>query len=148
MFNSSTYFLHFSLFFGNIFVFFEFGTDPSISDSTRNIVAVVLLVVACIGIVFLCILQPAPRMHSDLGEERDSPLSALQKSANLFITKDMLLLAGCFLYTGNFGVKTKQGNWGDMPKIHVTWKFLIRSMVVCVPNFRSVLFFVWPGGVT
>ena len=58
-----------------------------------------------------------------------------------------------------------QGIRGDMREIHVTRQFLeaggpqghffdktknlfwIRSLGVCVPNFRSVSFFVWPGGV-
>ena len=53
-----------------------------------------------------------------------------------------------------------------MRKIHVTQQFFVasgrhgdffektkksvfkRSMRVCVPNFRSVSFFVWPAGVT
>ena len=66
----------------------------------------------------------------------------------------------------HYELKQKQDNRGDMRKIHVTRLILeassrhgdffktqktcfqIRSMGVYLPNFRSVSFFVWPGGVT
>ena len=38
------------------------------------------------------------------------------------------------------------GRHGDVFQKKIS--FQIRSMGVCVPNFRSVSFFVWPGGVT
>ena len=54
-----------------------------------------------------------------------------------------------FFYEKKFSYdpkKRKQGNRGDMRKIHVTRQLFEASGRV--PNFRSVSYFVWPGGVT
>lgn len=91
-----------SMFFGNIFVYFEFEGQTTISKDTRTMVFIVLGVIAAIGIGFFVILRPA---RSESGELADTtttgPITALTDSLRLFATRDMILLSVTFLYTGN-----------------------------------------------
>lgn len=89
-----------SLFFGNIFVYFEFQGQTHIDEETRSLVMWVLLAVSLVGIVFLIFL-PRPKADPDAVEQpNNGPVQALKDAAGLFITKRMILLSFTFFYTG------------------------------------------------
>lgn len=89
-----------SMFFGNLFVFFQFQGQETIGESTRTMVFWVLTGVAIVGIVFLCVLRK-PRGNDDNPlPEVVPPFQALKNAGVMFLTKDMLLLCVTFFYTG------------------------------------------------
>lgn len=88
------------MFFGNLFVFFQFQGQETIGESTRTMVFWVLTGVAIVGIVFLCVLRK-PRGNDDNPlPEVVPPFQALKNAGVMFLTKDMLLLCVTFFYTG------------------------------------------------
>ncbi|XP_077979841.1 UNC93-like protein MFSD11 [Glandiceps talaboti] len=114
-----------SLFFGNLFVFFKFQGESTITDQTRYTVYVVLLVVACIGILLFVLLRNRRTSDSEdllninvsnsTEETKEGPLQALRvqdthhcrksckrlgRSFQLMRTKEIILLSVCFAYTG------------------------------------------------
>ncbi|XP_037943508.1 UNC93-like protein MFSD11 [Teleopsis dalmanni] len=95
-----------SMFFGNLFVYFQFQDKDHIDADTRKLVISVLIGVAILGIVFLASLRPVADNSSPDTEmqQRQTGLAnavfALKSAANLFMTRDMLLLSLAFLYTG------------------------------------------------
>lgn len=101
--NSSIFWamLQCSMFFGNIFVYFQFEGEKDISADTRTVVFIVLGVLAAIGIGFFLILRPARSQSGDVvANAQSSPLQALKDSLKLFATRDMILLTLTFFYTG------------------------------------------------
>lgn len=96
-----------SLFFGNLFVYFQFQDKPKIDHGTRLIVIVALTIVAVAGLCLLLTLRHE-KDNSQESEEnattRNSALveawKALYNALKLFITRDMLLLSFTFFYTG------------------------------------------------
>lgn len=103
-------FIHFnfSLFFGNLFVYYQFQGKDHIDEGTRQLVFAVLLAVAILGVIFLVSLRrvadPA-EFNSDDKEETNqnngSINTAFKNAIKLFFTRDMLLLSLTFMYTGN-----------------------------------------------
>ncbi|XP_071442310.1 UNC93-like protein MFSD11 [Hetaerina americana] len=95
-----------SMFFGNLFVYFQFQGKQIIDADTRLLVFIVLTALAGVGIVFLLVLRPAVPTDSNdsIAVAEDAaplgPLHALKRSFSLFFTKDMLLLSLAFFYTG------------------------------------------------
>jgi len=90
-----------SMFFGNLFVYFQFQGKAHIDAHTRLSVFLVLLVIAAIGIVFLLLLRPAQNTDGEMVQKDEgSPLNALKRAFELLITKEMLLLSITFFYTG------------------------------------------------
>ncbi|KAK6643081.1 hypothetical protein RUM43_004584 [Polyplax serrata] len=89
-----------SMFFGNIFVYFQFQ-DKDLTLSNINVVFIVLGIVSALGIGFLCALRP-PGVITDEVEQptEKGALNALKNSFKLFTTKEMLLLLVTFFYTG------------------------------------------------
>lgn len=88
------------MFFGNIFVYFQFQ-DEHLSLSTINVVFIVLGIVSAVGIGFLCTLRPAKLFNNDMTPHTEKgTLEALKTSFKLFTTKEMLLLVVTFFYTG------------------------------------------------
>ena len=57
----------------------------------------------------------------------------------------MLGIKRIFRYQYKGELIRRQINHGDMRKIHMTRQFF-EAREVGVPNFRSISFFVWPGG--
>ncbi|XP_070502205.1 UNC93-like protein MFSD11 [Chironomus tepperi] len=102
--------LQMSMFFGNLFVYFQFQGKTHIDEATRTLVFSVLIGVGVLGFIFLTALRPAHdtsvRHASDI--ETDDELEttsstvvvAFKNSINLFFTKEMLLLCLTFFYTG------------------------------------------------
>lgn len=88
------------MFFGNIFVYFQFQ-DKDLTLSNINVVFIVLGIVSALGIGFLCALRP-PGVITDEVEQptEKGALNALKNSFKLFTTKEMLLLLVTFFYTG------------------------------------------------
>ena len=89
-----------SMLFGNLFVYYQFMGKDIIDKHTRMVVFVVLTVVGVIGVGVMCLL---PKPGSEGGGRTDDlggPSNALKKSFALFKTRDMLLLAATFFYTG------------------------------------------------
>ena len=93
--------MFFSMFFGNLFVFFQFKDAKRIDEDTRTVVFIVLGVVAAVGVVFMCVLRPARSADGSLAPaSEDGPIQALKNSLKLFATKEMILLTFTFFYTG------------------------------------------------
>ena len=102
------------MFFGNLFVYYQFQGKTHIDHDTRQLIFGVLISVAVIGVVFLSILRKTQDQHQQIStgdsidkqgtieSDDDSILGAFKNAIRLFFTKDMLLLSLTFLYTGNF----------------------------------------------
>lgn len=89
------------MFFGNLFVYFQFQGKTHIDAHTRLSVFIVLLVIAAIGIVFLLLLQPARSADGEMVQKDEGgPMNALRRAFTLLITKEMILLSITFFYTG------------------------------------------------
>jgi hypothetical protein len=98
-----------SMFFGNLFVFFQFQGKTHIDEATRTLVFSVLIGVGFIGFFFLMALRPLQDAHvvngsDEVDDELDTPSTGVavvfKNSINLFMTKEMLLLNLAFFYTG------------------------------------------------
>lgn len=97
------------MFFGNLFVFYQFQGKEHIDESTRRLVFTVLIIVATIGVFVLATLQRVSHpfiangdANAELEYEAESSIiGAFKNALELFFTKDMLLLSITFLYTGN-----------------------------------------------
>jgi len=90
-----------SMFFGNLFVYFQFQGKTHIDADTRLSVFIVLLVLAAIGIVFLLLLRPAQNSDGEMvRKDEGGPLHALKRAFDLLLTKEMILLSLTFFYTG------------------------------------------------
>lgn len=95
-----------SLFFGNIFVYFQFLNKTHIDEDTRRILFIVLSVVSLIGLIFFSLLrQVSPKDDDELGNNtpalRDTTaLGEFKNAGKLFITPNMMLLSITFFYTG------------------------------------------------
>jgi hypothetical protein len=100
------------MFFGNLFVYFQFQGKSHIDEATRTMVFSVLIGVGIIGFFFLAALRPIKesRVERTRGDEADDELdrptsgvkAAFKNSINLFLTKEMLLLSLTFFYTGEW----------------------------------------------
>lgn len=105
------------MFFGNLFVYFQFQGKVHIDAGTRELLFGVLISVAVIGVVFLATLRaqdvasPIPTGEEHLQKSADESadetpirevtvMSAFRDAIKLFCTKEMLLLSVTFLYTG------------------------------------------------
>lgn len=109
-----------SMFFGNLFVYFQFQGKTHIDLATRELIFGVLISVAVIGVIFLATLrrQDAATAVTSNGEEhlqKDengsheqvvqevTVLTAFRDAVKLFCTKEFLMLSVTFLYTGELG---------------------------------------------
>lgn len=100
-----------SMFFGNLFVYFQFQGKTHIDEATRTLVFSVLIGVGFLGFFFLTALRPLQDTHvvsagDEVDDELDTPSNGVavvfQNSINLFMTKEMLLLNLAFFYTGEW----------------------------------------------
>lgn len=96
------------MFFGNLFVFFQFQGQEKIDESTRTMVFWVLTGVAIVGIVLLCILRKPEGNDDNPLPDVVAPLQALKNAGVMFITRDMLLLCVTFFYTGKKCVQSSE----------------------------------------
>jgi MFS family permease len=100
--------LQMSMFFGNLFVYFQFQGKTHIDEHTRTLVFSVLIGVGILGFFFLTALRPLENTHvthhtdtdDDLEKPSNGVVVAFKNSVNLFFTKEMLLLSLTFFYTG------------------------------------------------
>ncbi|XP_029456262.1 UNC93-like protein MFSD11 [Rhinatrema bivittatum] len=109
--------LQFSLFFGNLFIYFAWKGKIHISDADRRTVFIALTVISLVGtVLFFLIRKPDPPISvednasSEGGPESDvnmpleskmsKALDAFKKSLKLCTTKEMLLLSVSMAYTG------------------------------------------------
>lgn len=98
------------MFFGNLFVYFQFQGKTHIDEHTRTLVFSVLIAVGILGFFFLTALRPIEDnrvVHAndiEADDELEQPSNgvtmAFKNSINLFFTKEMLLLSLTFFYTG------------------------------------------------
>lgn len=96
------------MFFGNLFVYFQFQGKTHIDEETRTLVFSVLIGVGILGFFFLTALRPLEDTRvvngAEADDELDNPQSgvkvAFQNSVKLFFTKEMMLLSLTFFYTG------------------------------------------------
>lgn len=96
----------YSLFVGNIFVFFTFKGKDTIDKSTRLLVTWTLGAVAIVGIGVLFIL-PKPVKEEEEDEvpvKNEGPLEALRGAWQLFLTRNMLMLTITFFYSGKLDI--------------------------------------------
>lgn len=101
----------FSMFLGNLFVYFQFQGKTHIDLGTRQLVFGVLIGVAIIGVIFLATLRRNnQKEHSienidkeDSSEDDQNGITdAFKKAIKLFFTRKMLLLSLTFIYTGEW----------------------------------------------
>lgn len=107
------------MFFGNLFVYFQFQGKTHIDLETRQIIFGALISVAIVGVIFLAALrrtalQPLAVVAANddymeksgqtteaaTDSDQESMLGAFKTAIRLFFTKEMLLLSVTFLYTG------------------------------------------------
>lgn len=96
------------MFFGNLFVFYQFQGKEHIDEETRRLVFIVLITVTVISIFVLGTLQRVSHpfiANGDAGAEHEyeaetTVSGALKNAIDLFFTRDMILLSITFLYTG------------------------------------------------
>lgn len=102
-----------SILFGNLFVYFAFDNQTTISDKTRYIVYGVLTIVGALGTLFLLLLRDKKKEDSDtnsdqVGQDQHqqqvaldaSPWGQFVEALRLAKSWDMLLLSTAFLFTG------------------------------------------------
>lgn len=99
------------MFFGNLFVYFQFQGKTHIDVATRNVVFSVLIGVGILGFFFLTALRPIKDTRvingndnevddDELENSSSGVITAFKNSINLFFTREMLLLSLTFFYTG------------------------------------------------
>ena len=96
------------MFFGNLFVYFQFQGKTHIDEATRTLVFSVLIAVGILGLVFLIALRPLQDTLVVNGTDNDdselntskSAVAVFKSSVELFMTREMLLLILTFFYTG------------------------------------------------
>lgn len=88
-----------SILFGNIFVYFAFSNQTQISDETRYIVYGVLTGVCALGALCMLLLRDQSRTLV-VTEGHVSAWGQFVAAIRLAKTRDMLLLAFAFLFTG------------------------------------------------
>lgn len=103
-------FIPISMFFGNLFVYFQFQGKSHIDEATRTLVFSVLIGVGFLGFFFLMALRPIEdtrvvngsdnEVDDELNSSSSGVIIAFKNSINLFCKKEMLLLSLCFFYTG------------------------------------------------
>ncbi|KAK6311940.1 UNC93-like protein MFSD11 [Coregonus clupeaformis] len=107
--------LQFSLFFGNMYIYFAWHGHVHISDKDRQTVFISLTVISLVGsFLFFLIQKPEPEATpSEASESTESAsivvatpglgsqaLDAFKKALQLSVTKEMLLLSISIAYTG------------------------------------------------
>lgn len=102
--------LQLNMFFGNLFVYYQFQGKTHIDNNTRQLVFSVLIAVAVIGVIFLGTLrQPYTTVEIsekdgkksiETMENDNSVIGAFRNAIRLFFTGEMMLLSITFLYTG------------------------------------------------
>uniref|UniRef100_A0A1L8EFL8 UNC93-like protein MFSD11 n=2 Tax=Haematobia irritans TaxID=7368 RepID=A0A1L8EFL8_HAEIR len=130
-----------SMFFGNLFVYYQFQNKDTIDQQTRSLVIGVLIGVAVLGVIFLATLRYVPdnsTVDTELQQPRtpwDSARVALRSAGQLFMTRDMLLLSMAFLYTG-FELSFFSGVYGPSigftKKISETPKEIMGLAGICI----------------
>lgn len=98
------------MFFGNLFVYYQFQGKTHIDNNTRQVVFSALIAVAVVGVVFLGSLRRTemePLPQDDIKKPKDeddesveSAMGAFKNAVRLFLTTDMLMLSVTFIYTG------------------------------------------------
>uniref|UniRef100_A0A673YFY1 Major facilitator superfamily domain containing 11 n=1 Tax=Salmo trutta TaxID=8032 RepID=A0A673YFY1_SALTR len=97
--------LQFSLFFGNMYIYFAWHGHVHISDKDRQTVFISLTVISLVGsFLFFLIQKPEPEATPSEASESllqtESTESASIKALQLSVTKEMLLLSISIAYTG------------------------------------------------
>ncbi|XP_013101783.1 UNC93-like protein MFSD11 [Stomoxys calcitrans] len=130
-----------SMFFGNLFVYYQFQNKDTIDVQTRSLVIGVLIGVAVLGVIFLATLRHVPdnsTVDTELQQPQtpwDSARVAFNSAAQLFMTRDMALLSMAFLYTG-FELSFFSGVYGPSigftKKISETPKEIMGLAGICI----------------
>lgn len=88
-----------SMLFGNLFVYFEFRGQESVSHETRLIVYGFFTGGGILGTLFLLTLK-SPNTTASTVTNYVGPKESVMKSWNLFKTRKMIYLCVTFFYTG------------------------------------------------
>lgn len=89
-----------SILFGNIFVYFAFNSQASISDKTRYIVYGVLTLVAALGVFVILFLRDNQSTQTYTNEPNLTAWGQFCEALKLAKSVDILLLSFAFLFTG------------------------------------------------
>lgn len=92
-----------SMLFGNAFVYYAFSNQETISDATRYIVYGVLTVVCVLGLSVILLLRETPDNQTNRQDQQQQQVTAWGQflgAVRLAKTRDMLVLASAFLFTG------------------------------------------------
>uniref|UniRef100_A0AAY5KCD8 UNC93-like protein MFSD11 n=1 Tax=Esox lucius TaxID=8010 RepID=A0AAY5KCD8_ESOLU len=102
--------LQFSLFFGNIYIYFAWQGHVHITDKDRQTVFISLTVISLVGsFLFFLIQRPEPEatpseasesLPAESTESADRCVFLAEKALQLSVTKEMLLLSISIAYTG------------------------------------------------
>uniref|UniRef100_A0A672QKM0 Major facilitator superfamily domain containing 11 n=1 Tax=Sinocyclocheilus grahami TaxID=75366 RepID=A0A672QKM0_SINGR len=106
--------MQFSLFFGNLYIFFAWRGKSHITNKDRQTVFISLTVISLVGSFLFFLIQrpdpePAPTdaseslLPADISDSSSiSYLISTERSIQLAVTKEMLLLSIPFAYSGKF----------------------------------------------
>uniref|UniRef100_A0A673X9Z8 Major facilitator superfamily domain containing 11 n=1 Tax=Salmo trutta TaxID=8032 RepID=A0A673X9Z8_SALTR len=98
--------LQFSLFFGNMYIYFAWHGHVHISDKDRQTVFISLTVISLVGsFLFFLIQKPEPEAtpseaSESLLQTESTESASIVKALQLSVTKEMLLLSISIAYTG------------------------------------------------
>uniref|UniRef100_A0A4W5P8K2 Major facilitator superfamily domain containing 11 n=1 Tax=Hucho hucho TaxID=62062 RepID=A0A4W5P8K2_9TELE len=98
--------LQFSLFFGNMYIYFAWHGHVHISDNDRQTVFISLTVISLVGsFLFFLIQKPEPEAtpseaSESLLQTESTESASIVKALQLSVTKEMLLLSISIAYTG------------------------------------------------
>lgn len=94
-----------SLLFGNLFVYFEFGSSDTITKEIRMTVFGALTGVSVLGVLVMFAFRPEPKVVNitdpiKKAGDSESPLYSIKRAFELLMTKRMALLCFPFFYSG------------------------------------------------
>lgn len=96
------------MFFGNMFVYYQFQGETHIAEKSRQVVFSGLIGVAVLGLVCLALLKNTKEFEITTNPDREgvqrslltSVVGEFKSAVKLFCTRDILLLSLTFLYVG------------------------------------------------
>lgn len=95
----------FSMFLGNIFVYFAFQNKTHLDESTRTLVFTVLTAICSLGTLLFLFLQSPISSDGNNNERRNTlnPIQEIKNSVSLFLTENMYLFNITVFFTGQLG---------------------------------------------
>uniref|UniRef100_A0A8C5X8M1 UNC93-like protein MFSD11 n=1 Tax=Malurus cyaneus samueli TaxID=2593467 RepID=A0A8C5X8M1_9PASS len=92
--------LQFSLFFGNLYIYFAWQGKTHISESDRRTVFIALTVISLVGTVLFFLIRKQEDTKAPGDDDSTNEILGEKKSITLSFTKEMMLLSVTTAYTG------------------------------------------------